>query len=870
MSCWALWQRLPLRYQLSLRESDASLGSITPVSSPHRARSPRAPLSAGTITRSPRRAPMSAGTATRTPGDCRVKSSTKQSTEKEQGEHQGCATSNKRQPALQNESTIRGQRNVGQPQGKGRATMFFTVQTSPREGVGFQTSHRQTAFPSRSSPFLTNFKQNQRMNCARQSFTDPSTIPPASPRRSKARQSKMQTAGVQFPVTKFEPQVTTNVSSTSSLPSRLGSGPSPVQNQNNIRAPSVRLTNTPDKPEVRGKGETNDLSVNTLLFVNETKPFVRNPVYSEAKNQRYVLKTGQASSVLIDNDRVVVMKSATPSTQSATVSRENSASYLAHLRKLYLRDPKDFAKANRPYGPERIKKKLLFERLEYEKRTDSILNYYSREDDVEMAAAWASAVEFSRRPKTTPSNCGDRRREGAKTSRQHRSPSRPTSARTRPNSARFPLGSANSTAPNVNSPRDALEDWGEFLRINSRLALHERQFYLRTPALGHKNSVQDTIDTSVQQENCVCRLCQVEAEAGLADHEKGYNCLKNEEHITYLALKNDHRGHILLPNDLRMQVIDGKKNVLESRKSTIYDHVLKQEANKSKVLTSDGNSEIIIANSEKSFSTKPGPDNQKPPLRKESQYVIINGEQVFEDNTGAKAGVVTNSRNSQRSQKCVENLKEDGKDIQTQMFVDIESKDVIKAGNPDMREDHPWSSDTDGFVRAETDVKSVKGEEKVAQHKEGIQNVTREIYIPSEPCDNLKIYENDFLEEFNSAENFNQGTNVSVLKDPDEKVKYSKEDTNPITVPKIMPESENSRNFSQKTNGLDEKEDTNELSGTGEKNCTSSMVLAEKPDNGHVLDPVTVMDIKTGELYVEFEQDTIKLEEEVAKKANLS
>ena len=145
MSCWALWQRLPLRYQLSLRESDASPDNNTSITSSHSNKSPRTLVSAGTSR------------------ECPVELSTIRTTEKEHRNPRD-STSTKRQPVFKEKRANAGQGHVSYPKGKRRATMFFTVQTSPREDVTFQTSHSQTAFPSRNSPFLASFKQNQRIN----------------------------------------------------------------------------------------------------------------------------------------------------------------------------------------------------------------------------------------------------------------------------------------------------------------------------------------------------------------------------------------------------------------------------------------------------------------------------------------------------------------------------------------------------------------------------------------------------------------------------------------------------------------------------------------------------------------------------------
>ncbi|GFN82413.1 hypothetical protein PoB_000891900 [Plakobranchus ocellatus] len=490
MSCWALWQRLPPRYQLSTREPDPVQDAG--LSSPHHIKSPRTSLSAGGASKAK---------------DCLRKNIMDSLTDRETCEVLYKPTN----AGFQGHKDSTKQIKCYPSRGKGRATMYFTIKTSPREESPVQTSRGQAAFPSRNSPFLTSFKQQQRINSARQNFVDPSTTPPASPRRNTPRNLKIKMSETRFPVTKIETYPTS-----STQPKHDYRSPKHKRNSRASSDAVLNKTDTASKSAINHSSSA--LSVNTLLPVHEGKPFLKNPLYSEAKNSRYILKTAQTSSVIIDNDKVLVVKQNRAYPHSAPSSRESSANYLAHLRRLYLRDPKDFAKANRHNAPESPKKKLFYERLEYEKRTDSILNYYSRADDVELATAWASAVEFSRRPNTTPSTRIYKHRDGSKSSRPHRSPSRPTSARTRPNSARFPFELADSP-PSTSSPRDALGDWNEFLKINSRSALHERQFYLRTPAVG-RHGVTNTVTESPRQINdSTCRLCQVQLDNNVQDEE---------------------------------------------------------------------------------------------------------------------------------------------------------------------------------------------------------------------------------------------------------------------------------------------------------------------------------------------------------------
>ena len=791
--------------------------------SPHSARSPRAPLSAG-------------ATATRSTRDSVGKRSMIRMSDR--GPHIPHDASPKpSQPDIQKEKEVRRQQKANVPKGKGRATMFFTVQTPPTEDATIRTPHCQAAFPSRGSPFLASFKQNQRINSARQNFSDPSTTPPTSPRHSKVVQSKTPTVAAQFPVTRIEPQASRD---TATLKAQC-SGPSKFQNQSNQRVTKNNLKNASHKAETSNKNGLDNspgLSVNTLLPMNELKPFLRNPIYSDSKNIRYVLKTGQASSVLIDNDKVVVMKSSRPYPHSAPSSRENSASYLAHLRRLYLKDPKDFAKANRSYGVESMKRKLLYERLEYDKRTDSILNYYSRADDVEIATAWASAVEFSRRPNTTSANT-NRRLEGAKTSRPYRSPSRPTSARTRPNSARFPLERTN-TAPNSGSPRDALADWGEFLKINSRSALHERQFYLRTPALGRHGVSRVVAEVPGQQEDCVCRLCQLEAEVDETSHQHDalpqVSCRQQD-----LTLQEHYlRGQVLPTEDTGTHTRNGKENVTNEASDVNCGQASAQKTEENNSLLHV--SETNICRGYETLSTVK-PDTKTGEDGEVGRTNTGNGEVAIGEIIGAKERVSRES--SPPEHKSIDLSIDNQKPSSSLTSIGNPGQDVTPTRHTDTNQADTIESGAGVLVGTEATLTSNKETEEGRTRHVGLRSASMEIHLPSlrpELREETEDGDSGGVKEVSSVirDIEDACTNVPALKDSQERDTDNCHDNMIINVSShTVINSEYSQETNRPKSSPIKKRDSSKTT------LVMQMKVAENGPAGQA-----VMDISTGELYV--------------------
>ena len=400
--------------------------------------------------------------------------------------------------------------NTEVAKGQGQAVMYFTV-TSSRELPRHDTSHRGTgpAFPTRQSSFVNSFKQQQRINSGRQMFQDGPLPRPHTP-SLRTRSASATPISHQFPVTR--------------LASFQNDKEQPLSCHSNESEGFVDGDKTDEPPEDSpdsGKITRNGSQSRRLLSKsagmrphtrgqlssNNLKPFMKNPHYTDQKSRQYVVRGIDNEATLIDKDTVVFIKK-----DKRQAEYDETTNYIAQLRKLYLNEPKDLAKVNKIPKTSKDKVSLIRERMEYDKRTCHILNYYNRFNEKPQSASVRNQPSFFY---SRPSVAGRTLR--AKSSRERRqpsSPSIPSPLRTRSQSARPNVTPRSHSQPysfetfeqqQLEAKRDALVDWDVFLKINHRSTIQERsQFYLQTPVTSsHRDATNSNPD-------CECQLCQIE------------------------------------------------------------------------------------------------------------------------------------------------------------------------------------------------------------------------------------------------------------------------------------------------------------------------------------------------------------------------
>ncbi|XP_067658013.1 uncharacterized protein [Haliotis asinina] len=327
---------------------------------------------------------------------------------------------------------------------------------------------RKLAFPLRNSRYLYNMKTLQRVNSARQKITsDPSIVTYVPSMRAKTLPA--------FPVTKLSNlQRATVETKEYSLSSR-----------NNFYQ---------IKPDA---GSHKVVAVRNIFPFDDSKSLARQ---SKDQSKKYVVNELDDATMFIDNDKIIYFRKPKPNmTQSVIESvgtysaKKNDGSYIAHLRKAYLKNPRDHAK---PKEAEPDIQTIQRERSDYDKRVGHILDYYSG-DECEKGRQF----DVNRKTQVSVQTA----RTGSP--RQRVRSSSPRSGRLR-SLLSSPVA---QTPPSSRIHMDPFEEWSLYFKLNQRSVLHEKQFYLRTPGIrllipGAQNITPSDVSS------CKCRLCRVEME----------------------------------------------------------------------------------------------------------------------------------------------------------------------------------------------------------------------------------------------------------------------------------------------------------------------------------------------------------------------
>lgn len=325
---------------------------------------------------------------------------------------------------------------------------------------------KKLAFPLRNSRYLHNMKTLQRVNSARQKITsDPSTVTYVPSMRTKTLPA--------FPVTKLSNLQRATVETREYT----------LSSRNNFY---------PVKPD---SGSHKVVAVHNIFPFDDTKSLARQ---SKDQSKKYVVNELDDATMFIDNDKIIYFRKTKPNmTQSvigsigAYSAKRNDGSYIAHLRKAYLKNPRDLAKTKEAEPDIHT---IQRERSDYDKRVGHILDYYSGN-----VCQKGRQCDESRKTPVQPVRTGSPRQRIRSSSARLRSLLSTPVAQTPP-STRSCVG-----------PVDPFEEWSLYFKLNQRSVLHEKQFYLRTPGIRVLiPGVQNITPSDVS--SCKCRLCRVEME----------------------------------------------------------------------------------------------------------------------------------------------------------------------------------------------------------------------------------------------------------------------------------------------------------------------------------------------------------------------
>ncbi|XP_060574497.1 uncharacterized protein LOC132732149 isoform X2 [Ruditapes philippinarum] len=344
------------------------------------------------------------------------------------------------------------------------------VQAEVSKALKQQTS-KSFSFPKRNSDYVNTFQKQRRVNSARRRLAET----PPSPNVSASQQSpdisssqRAHTAPV-FPVTNLEVQKEKQSKFSGIDPSNA----KPLRVNVNVKSKSV---SEPSKVDIFQFDDSRSLT---------SAP---SPVYksrnSETKPKKYVVQDTNRATVYIDSGKVMYFgKSRHDLSQllkTQSLRADRNTCFLAEIRRDYLKHPKyDNGRNSSSKVTENDPRRIANERVDYNRRVEHILNYYDENGNITQP------------PQPRPTS-GQRLKspKGARVKGLSLTPSAP------------------SRPPSRSPSPDPLDGNGDFIRLNRRLKLHERQFYLRTPGMQHGNAVGD-------MDKCRCSMCRMELQLAL-------------------------------------------------------------------------------------------------------------------------------------------------------------------------------------------------------------------------------------------------------------------------------------------------------------------------------------------------------------------
>ena len=332
----------------------------------------------------------------------------------------------------------------------------------------FRRKNAQTAsFPRRKSDYVSHFKTQRRVSSARRRLAEappqPAIHGPTGNQSLLTHGTRAQTAPA-FPVTSAEFQKEQN---------RKRDIERYIENNN-------RSLNVRERARQKSGDSREDVfhfddskSVKSVDLLSE----------SEAIPKKYLVQETKDAIMYVDNGKVTYFKKSrhdlTALLKTQTLRADRGNCFLADLRKDYLKHPKYGNKlpSDRIYKQSLTDPRVIAnDRVNYNDRLERILQYYS---DKESSRDIASP---------------DR--------------SRPTSGRRSPIKG-LSLTGAPSRPPSPDSSSPGRPDSpNDYIRMNKRSQLHNRQFYLRTPSQKHAYSTKEL-------ESCRCYMCRVELQFAL-------------------------------------------------------------------------------------------------------------------------------------------------------------------------------------------------------------------------------------------------------------------------------------------------------------------------------------------------------------------
>ena len=346
------------------------------------------------------------------------------------------------------------------------------------------TNNRRLNFPNRKSGYIDHYKTQQRVISARVKF---STEPPQAPYYPKDRERA--TTAPAFPVTSSS-NLNDGVRKSSESLTQCGH-----QTQNIC---PHHLQEHTGSSIISGKNENES---QTCIEFDDKISLISSHQSSKTQRKFNIQETADGT-LYIDNGKVVFFKKSRNNPAVLLKSRLSDGSFLASIRREYLSQSKCIAMSQASVTPteERLVQR---ERVYYNQKVGHILDYYCTDDEDRL-----SIDDINKLTRGTPKGNNSRLKSprNSKVRRIYFDPN----AKTKDGPA------SNHMIHGWNSPvtGDEIEDpnFNSYMKVNKKLKLHDRKFYLRTP---HSTADVKPGITQYDIDNCKCGICRIEMQLSL-------------------------------------------------------------------------------------------------------------------------------------------------------------------------------------------------------------------------------------------------------------------------------------------------------------------------------------------------------------------
>ncbi|KAK3094733.1 hypothetical protein FSP39_005545 [Pinctada imbricata] len=354
---------------------------------------------------------------------------------------------------------------------------------NPTGSCNTPSNNRRFNFPNRKSSYIDHFKTQKRVNSARVKF---STDPPSPPYHPKEKERA--TTAPTFPL---------------SSASRLSESMGQLAESSSMCSHQSVCSQHRESSRLSIVGSRTDLDSQTDLDLDDKMSISThsNKTPKEQTRRKFNIRETDEGTMYIDNGKVIYFKKSRHSPSVLLKSRLSDGSFLASIRREYLSKPKIIAMSTEKLNPteERL---LQRERVYYNQKVGHILDYYCMEDEDRI-----SIDDINKYTQGSPRSLHSSRQRSPRNPRVRRIYFDPTTQFNDGVSPQHPLHGSVSPVnpeddPNLNS----------YMKVNKKLKLHDRKFYLRTP---HSNTDSRSNITQADIDNCKCGICRIEMQLSL-------------------------------------------------------------------------------------------------------------------------------------------------------------------------------------------------------------------------------------------------------------------------------------------------------------------------------------------------------------------